>query len=59
MKHGKVDKHLINISEIARRVGISQTYASELVRGVKNGPKAQKQLQKIKEEIAKYTKQAA
>ena len=54
-----IDKTSINISEIARRIGISQSYASEIVRGVKKGPKALKRLKELEAEIAKITKLAA
>jgi len=54
-----IDKKLINIAEIARRLGISQSYASEIVRGVKKGPRAQKRLKDIETEIAKYMNKAA
>lgn len=56
----QIDKNLINISEIARRIGISQSYASELILGKKTGPKAQEHLRKMEAEIAKTrTKKAA
>lgn len=54
MSH-RIDLKVINISEIARRLGISQSYASEIVRGVKAGPKAQQWLRKMVEESKRTT----
>jgi hypothetical protein len=47
----RIDKSLINKSELGRRVGISQSYVSLILDGKRTGPKAQKHLKKIKEEI--------
>jgi DNA transposition AAA+ family ATPase len=58
MKH-HIDKTLLNISEIARRVKISQPYASQIINGQKTGPKAQQRLKEIEAEIMRYKKQAA
>lgn len=58
MKNG-IDKKVINISEIARRLGLSQSYTSEIINGVRTGPRAQKHLLRIKNEITKNVKLAA
>lgn len=50
MSH-KIDKSLINKSELGRRLGISQPYISMILNGHRSGPKAQEIIKKIKEEI--------
>jgi transcriptional regulator with XRE-family HTH domain len=57
MSH-QIDKNLINKSEVARRIGISQPYISLILSGQRTGPKAQQILKRIKEEI-KTTRKAA
>ena len=43
----RIDKTLINISEIARRVGISQPYASQLINGERKGKRAKERLKEL------------
>lgn len=47
----RIDKSLINKSELGRRVGLSQSYISLILNEKRTGPKAQQHLKKIKEEI--------
>ncbi|MBA4318667.1 MAG: transcriptional regulator [Flavobacterium sp.] len=54
-----LDKKLIKISVLAERIGISQSYASEIVNGIKTGPKAQKWLKKMIEESKRTTSHLA
>lgn len=53
------DKKINNVSEIARRIGLSQSYASEIVNQKKTGPKAHKWLKKIIEESKRTTSHMA
>ena len=54
-----IDKKLMNIAEIARRIGISQPYASQILNGQRTGPKAQKRLKEIEAEIQRSRMLAA
>lgn len=47
MSHSKIDKKLINQSEISRRMNCSQPYVNLILSGKRTGPKAQEKMQEI------------
>lgn len=47
MKKVKIDYKLLNKTEIARRLGISQSYVHQLLSGKKTGSKAEYWLKRI------------
>jgi|GEM_PF-4292815 predicted transcriptional regulator len=58
MKTPIFDKELIKQSGIAKKLGIDRSYVSRLVNGQRTGPKAKKQLERIKEVIRTIPKAA-
>lgn len=49
--HSKIDWQLINLSEVARRLNVSQSYLYVVVTGRKRGVKAVKLLRRAEEAV--------